>query len=143
MKIAVIHKCGGCDVEGRSAVESLPDGWDEVQILRTLIALCARCSEKAREPGLETFLADALRRHLAEPHVGDDVILLVDGCRGKFKGEKGVVSSRGGGSGPHGASYGIRVPGKIAPGEKEEYAGPYFRSQFRLIHEPPSPTEAS
>lgn len=143
MKIAVIHKCGGCDVEGRSAVESLPDGWDEVQILRTLIALCARCAEKAREPGLATELTEALRGRLAEPHVGDEVILLVDGCRGKFKGEKGVITSRGGGSGPHGASYGIRVPGKIAPGEKEEYVGPYFRKQFRLLSEPPSLVEAS
>lgn len=138
MKIAVIHKCGGCDVEGRSAVEGLPDGWDEVQILRTLIALCARCTEKSREPGLATELADALRGRLAEPHVGDEVILLVDGFRGKFKGEKGVVSCRSGKN-----DFAIRVPGKIAPGEKEEYVGPYFRNQFRLLREPPSPTEAS
>ncbi len=138
MKIAVIHKCGGCDIEGRGPIDSLPGGWEEVQILWTSVALCARCVEKARCPGTAAELAIALRGHLAKAHVGDEVILLVDGFRGKFKGEKGVIQSHDGGN-----SYGIRVPGKIAPGEKEEYVGPYFRNQFRLIHEPPSLVEAS
>lgn len=58
---------------------------------------------------------------------GDKVELLVDGCRGEFKGEIGIVV-RGN------KDYAtIRVPGKIAPGETEEYQGPYGRGQFRKV----------
>jgi hypothetical protein len=58
---------------------------------------------------------------------GDKVRLLVDGTRGKFKGEIGIVT------GFDGNIAGIRVPGKIAPGETSEYCGPYHRSQFKLV----------
>lgn len=138
MKVAVIHQCGGCSVEGRSHPDGLPDGWSELQILRTSITLCERCTEKADRPESATELTEFLRGLLAEPHVGDEVILLVDGFRGKFKGERAIVASKSGKN-----NYGIRVPGKVAPGETEEYVGPYFRNQFRLLREPPSPAEAS
>lgn len=59
--------------------------------------------------------------------VGDDVELLVDGFRGKFKGEIGVVT------GFDGRIAGIRVPGKVVPGETEEYCGPYSRDQFKVV----------
>lgn len=58
---------------------------------------------------------------------GDEVILLVDGARGQFKGERGIVTSF------DGRIAGIRVPGKKAPGEDQEYCGPYGREQFRIV----------
>ena len=58
---------------------------------------------------------------------GDLVELLVDGHRGKFKGEIGVVQCF------DGRQAGIRVPGKIAPGEIEEYVSPYGREQFKVV----------
>lgn len=120
-------------MEGQSPPDGLPDGWADVQLLRTLIALCPQCRERIEEPRLTEALVSVLRDHLVlMPHVGDEVILLVDGCRGKFKGRNGVVN----GVGP-GDSYGIRVPGEIAPGETEEYVGPYLRRQFRLIRGQP------
>jgi hypothetical protein len=58
---------------------------------------------------------------------GDKVELLVNGVRGQFKGEIGVVV-RGNKNYAH-----IRVPGKIAPGEIEEYQGPYSIGQFKKV----------
>ena len=59
--------------------------------------------------------------------LGDEVELLVNGGRGQFKGEIGIVTSF------NGRTAEIRVPGKIAPGETSEYAGPYSCDQFKFV----------
>lgn len=58
---------------------------------------------------------------------GDEVELLVDGYRGKFKGHTAIVTHA------DGYGLGVRVPGKFAPGETEEYCGPYNRNQVKLL----------
>jgi hypothetical protein len=124
-----MHRCGTCPEQGESKdVGELPPGWGETWVVNRSVQLCPACLPGlADRDRLLKDVLDVLRARLAPLAVNDRVILLVDGYRGMFKGRVGVVVHRAG------RSYSVRVPGEIAPGEKEEYVGPYMRDQLRLL----------
>ncbi len=131
MKVAEIHRCSGCDTEARGEPNSIPKGWKAASILTIALTLCEACYRTVGEESAQKAIVEAVRGLLLKPRAGDEVVLLVDGHRGKFKGRKGIVNGGG-----FGDTYGIRVPGERAPGESVEYVGPYSRSQFRLLRQP-------
>lgn len=128
MKTAEVHRCEGCGLEARSEPDGLPADWQRFKVIALDIELCARCIKASATGDTEHRIRYSLREILSEPTVGDQVELRVDGLRGKFAGYVGVVESHG----PYRGQYMIRVPGKRAPGEEEEYVGPYSRDQFLL-----------
>lgn len=135
MIVAVIHRCHGCRAEGRAGHDTenrdlgaLPDGWGDVVVLGRAFSLCPRCKLASGQPHVVSVLSEALRFALGLPAVGDEVLLTQDGIRGKCAGMGGVITFVN----HDGDRYDVRVPGYTAPGEKEEYVGPYSRSQFEL-----------
>jgi predicted RNA binding protein YcfA (HicA-like mRNA interferase family) len=91
--------------------------------------------EKVQSPTWQTAVLELIGPSACTERLfpGDEVELLVDGFRGKFRGETGIVTNA------RGDHVGIRIPGKRVPGETEDYCGPYTRSQVRFLRRPSWP----
>jgi len=62
------------------------------------------------------------------PKAGDIVRLKVNGGRGQCKGKFGVLQGLG-----TGGTFGVHIPEFKAPGEENDYVGPYSVEQFEVM----------